>query len=155
MSTSKVSIRSAIHEDAEGIALILKDVGWFEVFVVKPLEEVRAAVEHYIEACQKSGSTFLVAEKDGNVVGFAVVDWRPTLGFGCEGYLSQLYVHSSARGDGVGHQLIEGVREAAQSRECERLMTYISRKRGTYERGFYPKSGWSEREDAAMFIMSV
>ncbi len=34
-------------------------------------------------------------------------------------------------------------------------MTYISRKRVTYERGFYPKAGWSEREDAAMFMMSI
>ncbi len=113
MSTSKVLIRSALHEDAEGIALILKDVGWFEVFVVKPLEEVSAAVEHYIEASQKSGSTFLVAEKDVSVVGFAVVDWRPTLGYGYEGYLSQLYVLGTARGDRVGHQLMEGVKEAA------------------------------------------
>lgn len=152
---SKTLIRYAKENDAQAIAEILRDVGWFEVFNRKPLDEVTAATKHYIQACSKSDSTFLVAEIEDKVIGFAVVDWRPTIGWGCEGYLSQLYVHSNARGNGIGGRLVEAVKVEAKSHNCQKLMTYVSRTRSTYDRQFYPKSDWTEREDAAMFIMKL
>jgi GNAT superfamily N-acetyltransferase len=155
MPSDNLITRYATSNDAQYIAEILQDIGWFEVFNVKPLEEVTSTVEHYIQACDNSGSSFLVAEHRGSVVGFAVVDWRPIIGFGYEGYLSQLYVHSNTRGNGIGHQLVEAVKSEAQKRNCQKLMTYISRTRSTYDRQFYPKSGWTERENAAMYIMKL
>jgi hypothetical protein len=34
-------------------------------------------------------------------------------------------------------------------------MAYISRTRPAYERGFYAKTGWYEREDAAVFMQDL
>jgi hypothetical protein len=40
----------------------------------------------------------------------------------------------------------------AQERGCSRLMLINLRKRESYQRRFYQKQGWEEREEAANFV---
>ncbi|NJR65920.1 MAG: GNAT family N-acetyltransferase [Leptolyngbyaceae cyanobacterium CRU_2_3] len=69
-----------------------------------------------------------------------------------EGYVSELFVHESVRGQGIGTQLLEAVKAEAESRGCSRLLLVNSRSRDSYKRKFYEKQGWQEREDMANFV---
>jgi GNAT superfamily N-acetyltransferase len=81
------------------------------------------------------------------------VHWIPYLFMsGPEGYVSELFVRNGERGQGVGTQLLQVVRAEARSRGCSRLALTNLRHRESYQRQFYTKAGWSERNDAAQFV---
>ena len=72
-----------------------------------------------------------------------------------EGYISELFVRKSARGQGIGTRLLAAVEDEAATRGCSRLRLLNLRNRESYQRGFYRKRGWEEWQDAANFIYSV
>lgn len=147
-------IRAALDIDAQLIAEILRETGWFDAINSQPFEKASRQVGEYLEQCNKHGSLVLIAELE-EIVGFAVVDWRPMLSGGLEGYLSQLYVRQAVQGQGIGRAFIDAVSRIARDKGCHRLMTYVSRDRETYRREFYPKAGFVEREDVAQFRLIV
>ena len=61
---------------------------------------------------------------------------------GPEGYVSELFVAASARGQGVGTQLLEVAKTEAVEHGCSRLLVLNRRNRHSYERDFYQKRGW-------------
>ena len=90
------------------------------------------------------------------MVGYAAVHWLPYLLLaGPEGYVSELFVRDSEQGKGVGTKLLEVVKREAEERGCSRLMLLNMRYRESYQRGFYKKLGWQEREDAANFVLQL
>lgn len=151
-------IRRVVHEDAPALAELLLDVGWFEWIKDKPAETVTAQVERQIAHClaDNSHSIYVAESSAGRIVGYSSVHWLPYLFMiGPEGYVSELFVHSNARGQGVGTQLLEALETEARSRGCSRLSLINLRGRESYLRKFYVKAGWEERVEAANFLYRI
>lgn len=72
-----------------------------------------------------------------------------------EGFISELFVKASRRGEGIGTALLENVKEEAKTRGCGRLHLENFRTKESYGRGYYAKHGWQERSAAASFILDL
>ena len=150
-----VQIREATAQDAQSLAGLLKDIGWFESFKDEPLEVASRWVRAHVEQCRadKSHSIFVAASSGGKIVGYGSVHWLPYLFLqGPEGYVSELFVRESARGQGIGRDLLKNIETEAKARGCVRLSLINLRNRESYMRQFYIKAGWEERPEAANFI---
>jgi GNAT superfamily N-acetyltransferase len=147
-----MQIREATGADAAAIARILKSVDWLWA-AGYALEELELAARRFLDVAAASvDSTVLMAEQDGGGVGFIALHLYPSFSGDYEGYVSHLFVHDAARGLGAGRQLLAAAEQAAMARGCDRLLLYIGRSRPAYQRGFYGKAGWQERDDAALFV---
>lgn len=154
---SNILIREAQREDASAIAAILRTLGWVERMKNETAVTTEQHVAHMLElAAREDCNTVLVAERnDGTVVGYLAVHWFPNLMRGLDGYVSELFVHPDATGQGAGSRLIEAVRMHATRRGCARLILMNRRIRESYRRGFYAKHGWEELRDGAFFSLNV
>ena len=153
-----MQIRKIHPQDAQSLAVLLKEIGSFELLKNEPLEAAGRRVKSHIEQCLADNShTLLVAEtSDGVIVGYVSVHWLPYLFLPApEGYVSELFVHDSARGQGLGRRLLQTIEAEAQARGCSRLSLINFRHRESYKRRFYVKAGWEERPDAANFIYKL
>lgn len=153
-----IQIRKASQRDASQLAELLLDIGWFEALNSKPLETVSRQVESRIKQCLADGSHSIYVAQSAidQLVGYSSVHWLPYLFMnGPEGYVSELFVRSNARGEGVGKQLLQAVEAEARDRGCARLSLINLRSRESYLRKFYAKTGWEERSDAANFIYRI
>jgi GNAT superfamily N-acetyltransferase len=150
-----VTIRDAVPDDAPAIDAVLRSLGWFTHLDDVSPDESQASMAHVIaEKCPPGGdNTLLVAESElSGIIGYLFVHWLPNLIFGGEGYISELFIMSEARGQGIGAALIDQAKLRGVARGYQRLSLFNRRERESYRRGFYPKHGWVEREDAALFI---
>jgi GNAT superfamily N-acetyltransferase len=154
-----LQIRSARSDDAAGIADLIVRLGTFQHhFEGLSTDGIQQRVGKHLEFCLADNShTVLVAVTAADrIVGYAAVHWLPYLFMpGPEGFVSELFVDDTVRGQGVGTHLLEIVKEEAQARGCTRLSLINIRDRESYQRGFYAKLGWQERPDAANFIFRM
>jgi GNAT superfamily N-acetyltransferase len=151
-------IRPARPQDVPAIAVILRSVTWMTRVQETAPEELHQQMLANMELCLADDShTVLVAEdSSGNVRGFASVHWLPYFILkGPEGYVSELFVHETARGEGIGTLLLEAVKVEARRRGCTRLMLVNGRNRPSYQREFYKKNGWRERDHMANFVFDI
>jgi len=72
-----------------------------------------------------------------------------------EGYISELFVHESARGFGAVRQILDEILNEARMKDCYRLLVLNNRKRDSYKRRFYQKCGWYERKEMANFVKII
>jgi GNAT superfamily N-acetyltransferase len=154
----KVQIRKASAQNAQSLAELLKDTGWFESFKSEPIEAATRRVRLHVEQClaDHSHSLFVAQASDGVIVGYGSVHWLPYLFLqGPEGYVSELFVRESARGQGIGRELLKVIETEAKTRGCVRLSLINLRNRESYMRQFYIKAGWEERSEAANFIYRI
>ncbi len=152
-----ITIRRAHRGDAAALAHFLKTLDYFPRLEKLTLEAVQVQVARHLSAClnDESHSVYL-AEMDGAVLGYTNVHWLPYLFLaGPEGYVSELFVATAARGQGVGTKLLDAAKAEGQNRGCSRLSLLNMRDRESYLRGFYAKDGWREREDAANFVFDM
>lgn len=164
-----VTVREAHAVDAVAIVKILYDLGWFTHLNSKAHEQTVQQIEQQIALCSKSSSHSIyvaedsvaedsVAENAANdvlnhVLGYIAVHWSPYLFLlSSEGFISELFVHSHHRDKGIGKTLLDTVISEAINRGCSRLMLVNSKNRESYQRQFYIKQGWLERENIANFI---
>lgn len=150
-----ITIRDAQPVDASGIDGVLRSLGWFEhLDEVAPAETQARIAREIAGRCPPDGeNTLLVAEDAaGAVVGYLFVHWLPNLIFGDEGYISELFVLPGVRGQGIGSALLDAVKRLGVARGCVRLTLFNHRERESYQRGFYTKYGWVERDDTALFM---
>ncbi len=153
---SKITARRAKQEDVPVIADIIRKLGWFPHAEKESEIATRRRVLVHLELADSDEShTVLVAEDDdGQAVGYVSVHWLPYLVLsGPEGYISELFVREDARGRGVGSTLMEDVKELAVTKGCSRLMTLNNRTRPSYERDFYARLGFEEREEMANLVL--
>jgi GNAT superfamily N-acetyltransferase len=100
------------------------------------------------------GPFCLVAELDGRLVGFAILNPYfpgPALSHGL--FLKELYVAAHARSTGVGERLIDAIREEAQQRGCTRVIWTT----GEHNKGsqrFYDRLGM-RREGKVNYVMDL
>ena len=154
----RIQIRKLTTQDAPRIAELLKEIGWFETFKGEAIAVASQRVRLHIEQClaDNSHSTFVAESADGKIVGYGSVHWLPYLFLqGPEGYVSELFVRESARGQGIGRELLKTIEAEAKTRGCVRLSLINLRNRESYMRQFYVKAGWEERPDAANFIYRI
>jgi len=150
-------IRPAVPKDADAIAALLRELGWFRHLDEEPHNATERRVAAHLALCAADRShAVFVAEDDGTVVGYAAVHWLPYLFLpGPEGYVSELFVRAEARGRGIGRRLLDRLVTEARARGCSRLMLVNNRERESYRRGFYRKQGWREREGVANFVLEL
>jgi GNAT superfamily N-acetyltransferase len=150
-----MQLRKATVEDATPLALLLREIGWFEAFKSESVTDSTRRVRAQLERClaDESHSVYVAKADEDRIVGYVSVHWIPYLFMpGPEGYVSELFVRNSERGKGVGTQLLQAVTAEARSRGCSRLALTNLRHRESYQRQFYVKAGWTERNDAARFV---
>jgi GNAT superfamily N-acetyltransferase len=153
-----IQIRNVNPQDAPQLAVLLKEIGWFELFKNGTIKEASQKVKAHIEQClaDKSHSTFVAETSDGAIIGYGSAHWLPYLSLrGPEGFVSELFVRESARGQGVGRRLLRAIETEARGRGCARLSLINLRNRESYQRRFYARSGWQERSEAANFIYLI
>ena len=154
----EIEICLAEQSDVTGIGEILRELGWFADITAKTPEETRAQIADELRLCQadESHSVWVARAAGGAVLGYVAVHWVPyLLHSGPDGYISELFIRDSARGQGIGARLLESVEAEALRRGCKRLMLLNMRQRESYQRGFYSKLGWEERPQAATFMKNL
>ncbi|WP_193199158.1 GNAT family N-acetyltransferase [Nostoc sp. MG11] len=148
-------IRKAKESDAQGLFKIIRELGWF-VWVNSTFQETTVAqIQQHITQCHQndSHSIYVAENAENDVIGYVAVHWLP-----CpflpklQGYISELFIQKADRGQGIGKTLLATVISEAKIRECSVPMLLNHKERESYQREFYRKQGWVERETVANFI---
>ncbi|MBN1220190.1 MAG: GNAT family N-acetyltransferase [Anaerolineae bacterium] len=153
-----VNIRQATEEDVSAIVDILRGLEWLTRFNSETALETERRVGYHFQLCaaDDSHSVYVAEKANGTVAGYTAVHWLPYLMLaGPEGYVSELFIRDTERGQGIGTKLLETVKKEARQRGCSRLMLLNIRQRESYQRGFYKKVGWEERPQAANFVLPL
>lgn len=150
-------IRKAQLQDAAEIARVVRDVGWFAHINVEAPEATIERIGQLLALCIADDShAVYVAEIEELVVGYVAVHWLPYLMMrGPEGFISELFISEAARGQGIGTQLLKVIEDEARARGCSRLGLLNGRVRDSYQREFYKKNGWIERDDMVSFVLRL
>jgi GNAT superfamily N-acetyltransferase len=153
------TIRKAQPDDAAAIAALILGLGQFgHHFEGLSDDEACRRVGRHLDQClnDESHSVYVAADDAGLIAGYASAHWLPYLFLrGPEGFVSELFIAETARGQGLGGRLLQTVAQEARARGCSRLSLLNMRGRESYERGFYAKQGWQERPDAANFVLRL
>jgi ribosomal protein S18 acetylase RimI-like enzyme len=108
-----IEVRTAQNKDA---AAILKLIGELAESID---ERSPLTIEYILSYLATPGSTVLLAENDGNVLGLLSSSLRPNLYHGGNSCLiEELVVDQSVRGQGVGGLLLDALLESLQAKEC-------------------------------------
>ena len=86
---------------------------------------------------------YLVAERDGVILGFAYCNWfkpRPAYRFSAE---DSIYIADAARGQGVGAQLLAALEQAAEAVGVRKLIAVIGDSANVGSVGVHRKQGFS------------
>jgi GNAT superfamily N-acetyltransferase len=148
-----IDIRKAELPDGAALTDLLKSLGWFAHLAAESSEITCQRIAHHLTLNADDSHSVYVAEKNDEIVGYIAVHWLPYLFLPApEGFVSELFVRESVRGQGIGTGLLEAVKAEAEARGCSRLMLVNSRARDSYKRNFYETQGWKEREEMANFV---
>lgn len=117
---SNLTIRAATPDDTATIMQFIIDLAVYE----KAPDEVKANQQHINNTlfCENPKAFGLIAEADGEPVGFAVYFFNYSTWLGKHGiYLEDLFVSPSARGSGAGKALLQRLAQIAVEKDCGRL----------------------------------
>ncbi|RYF00997.1 MAG: N-acetyltransferase family protein [Comamonadaceae bacterium] len=87
---------------------------------------------------------YLVAEKDGEILGFAYCNWfkpRPAYRFSAE---DSIYVADAARGMGLGRKLLAALCDAAEQAGVRKLLAVIGDSANAGSVGVHRSAGFTE-----------
>jgi GNAT superfamily N-acetyltransferase len=150
-------IREALKSDSEALVNLLCEIESARAMGRSPVE-VRVRLERALPvAVAASESIVLVSvNEDQALNGYCSIHIVPFLILaGPEAYLTELFVRPSSRGLGIGSQLLDEAKHRAQRRGCSRLSLLNDRDIESYQRGFYEKHGWTQRESMANFVLPL
>lgn len=154
----EITIRPAQMTDVPGIAAVLRSIDYFTRFAEMAEADLLAQVERALVADQNTPDhqVWVAVDVSGQVLGYTAVHWLPYLILRApEGYVSELFVHAQARGMGIGKSLLAEVKAEGKKRGCQRLSLLNGRQRESYERRFYAKDGWTERDTMVNFLFEI
>lgn len=137
-------VRPSRDEDVAAITAIyrhhvLHGTGTFEID--PPTEADMAARRADVRT---KGLPYLVAEHEGQVLGFAYANWfkpRPAYRFSAE---DSIYVADSARGQGVGRLLLDALSHEAEAVGVRKLLAVIGDSGNAGSIGVHRAAGFSE-----------
>jgi GNAT superfamily N-acetyltransferase len=145
MNLANVTIRAATAADAGTIVRLIRALAEFE----KLADEVRITEADALRDGFGERPCFecLLAEVDGEAVGFALFFANYSTFEGRPGiFVEDLYVAETARGLGIGRQLLARLARLAVERGCPRLdlsVVHWNPARRFYDRlGFGPMTDW-------------
>jgi len=121
-----MTVRSATADDVDAIRTIARDSWEVDYPEILSRETVEEAVEDWYGAEQVKNAIeaplafLLVAERDGNPVGFlhGVLD-------GDTGAILRLYVHPDHRGEGVGTDLFDAIHSAFVDHDVDQIQGMV------------------------------
>ena len=151
-------IREARQNDAAALVALMHANGWFTRMESETQEETLTYLSRQLDLCiaGTSHSLYVACDAEQALVGYVAAHWLPCLFLtGPEGFVSELFVDAAARGRGLGTRLLATIEKEARQRGCSRLQLINFRSRESYQRGFYGRLGWIEREDAASFTLKL
>ncbi|HEX7863470.1 MAG TPA: GNAT family N-acetyltransferase [Variovorax sp.] len=120
-----LAIRTSREEDVAAITAIyahhvLHGTGTFETEPPSPADMASRRADVLAKSLP-----YLVAEEDGEVLGFAYCNWfkpRPAYRFSAE---DSIYMSESARGKGLGAKLLAALSQAAEAAGVRKLIAVI------------------------------
>ncbi len=149
------TIRAVKLEDAPALADLVRDLGEFSSVTQEvPAVTFRRVEQHLGIITTSERHTLLVAEENGELIGYCSAHWIPMMSQ-LSGFVSELFVRPSRRGEGIGTRLLGHIETEARARGCGRLHLENFRTKASYKRGYYAKHGFSERPAAASFILDL
>ena len=121
-----MKLRDAITGDAAQIADIWNPIIAETTVTFTTQLKTEAALQQEIMACHAAGHVFVVAEKAGQVLGFArYAPFRAGPGY-ARTMEHTVFVAQNARGSGIGRQLLEGIEERARASGVHALIGGVS-----------------------------
>ncbi len=150
-----MKIRKVHKEDSGQLIELLKNIGWFKTILNNPQKDLEIKLKKYLEFCLADNSHSMYVLEDNNkiILAYISVHWLPYLFLeGPEGFISELFIRDNQRGKGIGTKLLNKVKEEAKERGCSRLSLLNGKNRESYERRFYQKQGFIERDQMMNFI---
>ena len=109
----ELTIRFAVQEDCERLLELIHELALYE----KAPQEVTVKLEEFVEAGFGNNPVWkaFVAEREGQILGFALYYVRYSTWKGCRLYLEDFIVTEEFRGKGLGKILFEKVIEEAKN----------------------------------------
>jgi ribosomal protein S18 acetylase RimI-like enzyme len=145
-----MDVREATHEDIDDIRRVAErswEVDYPSILTRETAEEV---VSEWYDpdvlagAIAEGRTELLVAERDGEVVGFAHATWNATEG---EGYILRLYVHPDHRSRGIGGELLERTRKAISGYDLDRIHAMVLAENDPGN-AFYERFGFERADES-------
>lgn len=147
-----IIIRPAQESDALGIAEVLHAQQVFSAMLLSSPQETAVRITERLRTGYPQYDSVYVAVHDQQIVGYGAVRWLNGLILpGPDAYLSELFVLPEFRSQGIGTALLSRFRQEAVERGSTRLWCINLRNRDSYQRGYYKKSGWEEKDIAVFF----
>jgi GNAT superfamily N-acetyltransferase len=135
-------VRTARPGDAEGLASLLKELGYANAADVSIVNWVRSHPEMEV---------LVAADGHDRPVGVLTLSHRPQLRMkGRIATVDELVVAQAWRRKGVGRALITRAVEKARSLSCKRMELVTHRGRGEYVRQFYEACGFAEADSLVL-----
>jgi GNAT superfamily N-acetyltransferase len=147
-----MQIRHAKQGDEAELAWLLEDHERHYGTEIRPGAGAEGAA--WLLRQPAGGTLCLVAERDGKLLGFAILNPYfpgPRLTRGL--YLKELYVGERARSQGVGEKLIAAIRALARKRGDTRVL-WTTGEHNTAAQKFYDRLGM-RRENKVYYVMDV
>ena len=158
-------LRSANIDDATAIAAIFNDAILTSMAVWKEQSVSPADRAAWMQARQDLGHPVLIAEKDGQVLGYASYAQLSTN----EGYRycveDSIYVHPDAKGNGVGHAMLSELIQIARDQGKHSMVSEMDAdnegskalhaKLGFTEVGRIPHAGFKHGEWRDLLILQL
>lgn len=147
------SISPAELDDVEGIAtLVAEMVVHYGAKNIAPATSQVATVREVLFE-DNLGTYTLVARSQSTIVGLAsyAFIW-PASGGGRAIYLKDLYVTASHRGQGIGTQLMEALKDLGRQRNCARIDWLVDNANSDAFR-FYQRAGGFKSDKAGYRLM--
>lgn len=147
MAMETISLRPATPDDAEGIAIVRID-SWRKTYrgIIPDtyldqmdIDESTSLWRRVLTAASQATSVF-VAERDGEVAGFAAGKMLDEERFGLNAELAAIYLRPDIQRVGIGHSLIRLVAAAHQVQGANGLLAWVIAK-NKIARQFYEKLG--------------
>jgi ribosomal protein S18 acetylase RimI-like enzyme len=147
-----MQIRHARRGDEAQLAFLLED---HERHYGKPVTPgAGAAGAAFLVEPSTSGTLCLVAEQDGKLAGFAILNpYFPAPGLTHGLHLKELYIAAAARSAGVGEKLIEAIRGLARKRGATQVR-WTTGEDNTGAQRFYERLGM-QRQKKVNYVMDV
>lgn len=134
-----IRVREAVSADWPAVESLLAELGRPDVRGSQDEAEHAARFESYIS---RTDAVALLAELDGEVVGFVDVEFRQRLNFATpQAWIPDLIVSEGARGQGAGAALLSRAEDLSRDRGCWGI-TLESATWRTDAHRFYEREDW-------------